>query len=56
MDRICLSKCIDYIMHVEKENNPKSIPIIGSCDIPQLETIPFIAGWTDFHLNDYTLI
>lgn len=21
-------------------------------DIPQLETIPFVAGWTDFHLNN----
>ncbi|MNI54718.1 hypothetical protein D3C73_1096280 [compost metagenome] len=21
-------------------------------DIPQLETIPFVTGWTDFHLNN----
>ena len=35
-----------------RKNLRKAFQLSDLGDIPQLETIPFIAGWTDFHLNN----
>src|SRR5690606_33297017 len=35
-----------------RKNLRKAFQLSNLGDIPQLETIPFIAGWTDFHLNN----
>lgn len=35
-----------------RKNLRKVFQLSDLGDIPQLETIPFIAGWTDFHLNN----